>query len=129
MTLGSLSHERWKLLEPLLDDALELEPERRSAFLDDVCRGDAELRTELGHLLAACAMGDTILSDPAAIAYGPLLAGMTSEIPSPISETACPVQRNLKSRWRNASKTRTRCTGADSSSTGQSYRHASCWTC
>ena len=40
MTLGSLSHERWKLLEPLLDDALEVEPERRSAFLDDVCRGD-----------------------------------------------------------------------------------------
>jgi len=85
MTLGSLSHERWKLLEPLLDDALELEPERRSAFLDDVCRGDAELHAELGHLLAACDKGDTILSDPAAVAYAPLLAAMTSELPSPIS--------------------------------------------
>ena len=85
MTLGSLSHERWKLLEPLLDEALELEQERRSAFLDDVCHGDAELRAELGDLLAACDKGDTILSDPAAVAYGPLLAEMTPAIPSPIS--------------------------------------------
>jgi len=85
MTLGSLSHERWKLLEPLLDDALELEPEHRPAFLEDVCRGDAELRAELGSLLAACDKGDTILADPAAVAYAPLLGEMTSEIPSPIS--------------------------------------------
>src|SRR4051812_28357778 len=85
MTLGSLSHERWKLLEPLLDDALEVEPEGRSAFIDDVCRGDAELRAELGNLLSACAMGDTILADPAAVTYAPLLAEMTPEIPSPIS--------------------------------------------
>jgi tetratricopeptide (TPR) repeat protein len=85
MTLGSLSHERWKLLEPLLDEALELELDRRSAFLDDVCRCDAELRTELGELLAACDLGDTILSDPAAIAYAPLLSEMTTELPSPIS--------------------------------------------
>jgi serine/threonine-protein kinase len=85
MTLGSLSHERWKLLEPLLDDALELEPERRSAFLDDACREDAELRAELDNLLAACDKGDTILGDPAAVAYAPLLSEMTREIPSPIS--------------------------------------------
>jgi len=85
MTLGSLSHERWKLLEPLLDDALEVDPERRSAFLDDACHGDAELRAELGNLLAACEKGDTILSDPAAVAYAPLLAQMGPEIPSPIS--------------------------------------------
>ena len=85
MTLGSLSHDRWKLLEPLLDDALELEEERRSAFLDDVCRGNAELRAELDQLLAACDLGDTILSDPAAVAYAPLLAEMTPELPSLIS--------------------------------------------
>jgi len=85
MTLASLSHERWKLLEPLLDDALELEPERRPEFLDAVCRDDAELRAELGSLLAACDKGDTILADPAAVAYAPLLAQTTPEIPSPIS--------------------------------------------
>ena len=81
MTLGSLSHDRWKLLEPLLDDALELEGARRSGFLDDVCRGDAGLRAELDELLAACDLGDTILSDPAAVAYAPLLAEATPEMP------------------------------------------------
>ena len=85
MTLGSLSHERWKLLEPLLDDALELEPERRSAFLDGVCRDDAGLRAELGELLVACEMGDTILADPAAVTYAPLLDQMTPELPALIS--------------------------------------------
>ena len=32
MTLGSLSRERWAVLEPLLDAALELEPTERPAF-------------------------------------------------------------------------------------------------
>jgi eukaryotic-like serine/threonine-protein kinase len=85
MTLGSLSQDRWKLLEPLLDDALEMEAERRPAFLDDVCRGDAGLRAELDELLAACDKGDTILSDPAAVAYAPLLAETTPELPALIS--------------------------------------------
>jgi streptomycin 6-kinase len=41
---------------------------------------------------------------------------------SPIRETACPDHSSRKSRWRNASKTRTRCSGVVSISTGQSYR-------
>src|SRR5262245_43497201 len=85
MTLGSLSQDRWKLLEPLLDEALEMEEERRSAFLHDVCRGNAELRAELDELLSACDKGDTILSDPAAVAYAPLLAETTPELPALIS--------------------------------------------
>jgi len=34
MTPDSLSRERWSVLEPLLDAALELAPAKRSAFLD-----------------------------------------------------------------------------------------------
>ena len=82
MTLGSLSRERWNELEPLLDAALELEPTVRPAFLDEVCRDDAALRAELGALVVACEMGDTILSDPAAVAYAPLLAESTPEMPT-----------------------------------------------
>ena len=44
MTLGSLSRERWNMLEPLLDEALELDAEHRSTFLDEACRGDLALR-------------------------------------------------------------------------------------
>ena len=74
MTLGTLSRDRWNELEPLLDAALELDPTARPPFLDQVCRDDVSLRAELGALVAACEMGDTILSDPAAITFAPLLA-------------------------------------------------------
>ena len=73
MTLGSLSRERWAVLEPLLDAALELEPAHQRAFLDEKCRGDALLRAELDALLTACERGDGLLGRPAAIEYAPLL--------------------------------------------------------
>jgi serine/threonine-protein kinase len=80
MTLGSLSRERWAVLEPLLDAALELEPAHRRAFLDEKCRGDALLRAELDALLTACELGDGLLGRPAAIEYAPLLG---ERIPTP----------------------------------------------
>jgi serine/threonine-protein kinase len=74
MPLGMLSRVRWNVVEPLLDAALELSPEERPAFLEDVCRDDQPLRAELLGLLAACELGDSILAEPAAVAYAPLLA-------------------------------------------------------
>ena len=68
-----LSRERWAVVEPLLDAALELESPERPAFLDSACRGDAALRAEMRALLAACELGDTILARPAVVEYGPLL--------------------------------------------------------
>jgi serine/threonine-protein kinase len=82
MTLGSLSRERWKALEPLLDAALELEPAMRSTFLDNACAGDSALRAELDSLLAACDLGSGILAAPAAITYAPLLTELTPKLPS-----------------------------------------------
>ncbi len=45
--------ERWAVLSDLLADALPLEAEARSAFLDEACAGDAALREEIGTLIAA----------------------------------------------------------------------------
>ena len=81
MKFGLLSRERWALVEPVLDAALELEPDERAAFLEDACRGDQKLRAEVEALLAACDLGDTILSNPAAIEYAPLLADATPAVP------------------------------------------------
>jgi serine/threonine-protein kinase len=81
MKLGLLSRERWTVVEPVLDAALELEPDERSAFLDNACRGDAKLRAEVESLLAACDLGDSILSNPAAIEYAPLLADAIPAVP------------------------------------------------
>ena len=52
--LGTLSRERWRALEPLLDAALELAPGERTAFLDGECRGDPTLRADVRSLVAAC---------------------------------------------------------------------------
>ncbi len=45
--------ERWRRIEAVLDEALELPEEERSACLDQACAGDAELRAEVEALLAA----------------------------------------------------------------------------
>ncbi|MFL5615080.1 MAG: protein kinase domain-containing protein [Gemmatimonadaceae bacterium] len=81
ISLGGLSRDRWRLLEPLLDAALELDQPRRAAFLDQACGGDAALRAEIKVLLAACDSGAGILDTPAAIAYAPLL--VEKEAPAP----------------------------------------------
>jgi serine/threonine protein kinase len=81
MTLGSLSRDRWKTIEPLLDAALELEPAQRAAFLDSTCRGDTALRAEVESLLAACELGTSILEIPAAVTYGPLLTEPEPPLP------------------------------------------------
>jgi eukaryotic-like serine/threonine-protein kinase len=86
MKLGSLSRERWIVLEPLLDFALDLEPERRSAFLTDACGSDVALRADLYALLVACDRGDGILAKPAAAEYGAMLAESAAEPLSPIAD-------------------------------------------
>ena len=45
--------ERWKQIDQLLEQALEAPPEKRSAFLDATCEGDATLRGGLEKLLHA----------------------------------------------------------------------------
>jgi serine/threonine-protein kinase len=82
MALGSLSRERWVVLEPLLDAALELEPANRRAFIEEMCRDDPALHAELGALLTACDLGDTLLARPASIQFAPLLAVARAKPPT-----------------------------------------------
>ncbi len=48
-----ISPERWRRINEVLDQALELPPEELPAFLDRSCAGDAELRAAVEKLLAA----------------------------------------------------------------------------
>ena len=48
-----MTPERWQQIDKLLEQALEQEPDRRSAFLDEACQGDAALRQEVESLLSA----------------------------------------------------------------------------
>jgi serine/threonine-protein kinase len=64
--LSKLSQERWRRVEPILDRALELPPEQRTAFLDQACAGDAVLRMDAEALLDAERRSTEFLEAPAA---------------------------------------------------------------
>jgi serine/threonine protein kinase/tetratricopeptide (TPR) repeat protein len=48
-----MTPERWEQVRQLFDTAVEVDPAKRSAFLDAECGADAELRAEVERLLAA----------------------------------------------------------------------------
>jgi eukaryotic-like serine/threonine-protein kinase len=57
--------ERWKQIERLYDAALERDADRRTAFLDQACEGDEELRREVASLLASDEQAGSFLAAPA----------------------------------------------------------------
>jgi serine/threonine protein kinase/Tfp pilus assembly protein PilF len=63
--MAVMKPERWNQIERLLDAALELPPDKRAAFLDEACAGDAELRKELDALLASDDGAHSFLEQPA----------------------------------------------------------------
>src|SRR2546430_10166756 len=48
-----MTPERWQKIDQLLDEALDLEPRERVAFLDGACVDDSQLRREVESLLAS----------------------------------------------------------------------------
>jgi serine/threonine-protein kinase len=51
--MGGNGHQVWDRMEVLFGEALSMAPERRTAFLDEVCADDPALRTELESLLSS----------------------------------------------------------------------------
>ena len=76
--LSAISRERWREIEPLLDAVLDLEPDRRSAFLNTACDSNPALRAEVERLLRSCERAQELLPKPAAEACASLLAGFTA---------------------------------------------------
>jgi predicted ATPase/serine/threonine protein kinase len=48
-----MSSERWERIKEILEQALRLVSEKRQAYLDSACRGDADLRSEVESLIAS----------------------------------------------------------------------------
>ena len=46
--------ERWSMLKPLIDAALDLPSEERQAYFNEACTGDATLREELERAIVEC---------------------------------------------------------------------------
>jgi serine/threonine-protein kinase len=70
---------RWPRISAILDLALELSPEKRSACLDETCAGDSALRAEVEALLAADAEAGVFLGVPAGELAPELLADAAGE--------------------------------------------------
>lgn len=58
------SSDRWRQIEGLFYDTVELTPDARSEFLDEKCAGDAELRKEVETLLASAQQPVDFLQQP-----------------------------------------------------------------
>jgi tetratricopeptide (TPR) repeat protein len=56
--------EQWPRIKEIVGAALEREPHTRSAFLDEACAHDGELRAEVESLLAAHADADALSENP-----------------------------------------------------------------
>ena len=53
--------EYWRRIQPILDRALELQPDERSTWLDTACAGEPALRADLERLLAVDAASGGVL--------------------------------------------------------------------
>jgi eukaryotic-like serine/threonine-protein kinase len=56
-----VQRERWKQIEAIFQEAVELWPEERSVYLAEVCKGDIELRREVETLLASDLEGERLI--------------------------------------------------------------------
>jgi serine/threonine protein kinase/TolB-like protein/Flp pilus assembly protein TadD len=72
------SSPRWKRVEALFYEALELQPELRAQFLERSCSGDAELRHEVEELLEAERQPMEGLQSPVLKAARAVVAGQRS---------------------------------------------------
>ena len=61
-----MTPERWSRLEPLVDAALDLAPERRAAFYDSVGSSHPELRADLERLVGRSEDESVLFSSAAA---------------------------------------------------------------
>ena len=72
--MGAPTPERWAVLEPLLDQALDLPPDRRAEFLRSGLRDDPALRNVIERLLRAAETASDLLTGPAAGFAAPMVA-------------------------------------------------------
>ncbi len=73
--------ERWRQIDQLYQAALDLEAHRRSAFLDEACGQDAELRRQIEILLASDAKAGSFIESPAILAVARIVAEQGARTP------------------------------------------------
>ncbi|MDZ7657902.1 serine/threonine-protein kinase [Fodinibius sp.] len=54
-----MNQQEWQKIDAIIDTALELEGDKRTAFIDEQCKGDEELKTQVTELLESIENSDT----------------------------------------------------------------------
>jgi len=85
---SSSSSDRWRQLEALFYEALELKPEARADFLDKKCNGDTELRREVETLLDSAEKPMDFLEKPVLEAASQMVAENPHETIAPGTQLA-----------------------------------------
>ncbi len=78
-----ITRERWVRVEALFDEAFELPPDERAAFLTRACAGDTELQQHVERLLVATQVPGGILETPIIEGAATMLATGESLPPEP----------------------------------------------
>jgi len=60
-----MTPERYRQIDQIFQAALGLEPEQRTAYLDEVCSGDEKLRREVESLITSDQGGLSFIDEPA----------------------------------------------------------------
>jgi eukaryotic-like serine/threonine-protein kinase len=60
-----MTPERWQQIKPLLQSALNRDPDERSAFLDEACKGDKFLRQQVDSFIISHEQAGGFLEEPA----------------------------------------------------------------
>src|ERR1041385_5106400 len=74
LKISEIGPERWRHLDEIFCAAVELQPAQRSVFVDDACRDDPTLRTQIEALLTSDAIGWEFLEEPAVELAAPFVS-------------------------------------------------------
>src|SRR4030095_16287019 len=69
-----MNHELWQRVDRLVEDALELAPAEREAFLKEACEDDPALRKEVEELLECDVRAGSFIQAPAIEGAASLMA-------------------------------------------------------
>jgi hypothetical protein len=73
-----MKRENWQKVKAIFDSAVQVEPDNRSAFLNDACADDGELRREVETLLASSDEAESFMETP----FAGEIAGLILDTPA-----------------------------------------------
>ncbi|HEX6573384.1 MAG TPA: protein kinase [Gemmatimonadaceae bacterium] len=81
-----MTPERWAELSWIIDAVLDLPPEKRPAYIDQVSDGDPALKADLERMLHESSIGDSLIDRAAAERFALLFEEVTGKLPDVLGD-------------------------------------------